>query len=118
MEVSSCRLASLHLLRLEEDLVRVRPVDRSVAHRTGLVFLRLVVERGNRSRTRIYGEGMALKANQVHLAALEQPRIRRAMWHVAGLAAFDLYCLVLVHKRPSLVRVTLETHRILRRRGP
>lgn len=62
--------------RFEEELVRVGAMNRRVAHRAGLIFLCQIVESRRRSGTCIHREGMALKAQQVHLSAFEQVRIR------------------------------------------
>src|SRR5208282_1839149 len=108
------RMASLLPLRLEEKCVGVGAVDRRVAQGAGLILLRLVVEARHRGRPEVQSQGMALQAEDVHLAALQQPRIRRAVGHVASNAALDLHDFMLVDERTSLVRMALETDRILR----
>ena len=59
----------------EENVARVRAVNRGVTKRTGLILDSLVVERGNGRRTRVDGKRMAFQAEQVDLTALEEPRI-------------------------------------------
>ena len=66
-------------------------MDCGVAKRAGLIFLRLIVKGWRGRRTRVGGEGVALKANQIHLAALKQARVRRAMWHMASRTALRLH---------------------------
>jgi hypothetical protein len=104
-------------LRCEEHATGVGAVDRSVAHRARLVFLRLVMERRHRGDRGIHGEGVALQAKQVDLAALEQSRVRRAVRDVAGDAALDLHGGVLVHERSGLIRVAFEANGVLRGGG-
>ena len=94
-------------------------MNRRVAQGAGLILLRLIVEAWSWRRPwpgRIRREGMALQAQQVHLGALQQARIRRAVRRMARGAAFDLHRFVLVDERPGLVRVALEAHQILRAR--
>ena len=76
------------------------------------------MERRDARRSAIDGQRVALQAEQVDLAALEQAWIRGAMRRVAGHAALSLDGCVLVNKRPELVNVTLEADRILRSRSP
>ena len=46
-----------------------------MAQRTGLIFLRLVVERRDGRRRRVDRKRVAFKAEQIYLAALQQARI-------------------------------------------
>ncbi len=103
---------------LQEKCVKIRAVNRGMAQRACRIFLALVMERGNRRRTRILGERVALQAQQVDLGALQQARIGRTMRRVAGDAAFGLDRLVLERERTRLVGVALEADFILRRRRP
>ena len=57
---------------------------------------------------------MALETEQVDLAALEQARVRRAMWRMAGNTTLRPNPMVLEDKRPGLVHVALEADRVLR----
>jgi|ERR1700722_2138477 len=77
----------------------------------------LVVEGRRSRRPAETGLGVALQAQQVYIAQLQHVRIRSAMHQVAGLAAVNLYGLVLEYKRPLLVRMACEADRILRGRG-
>src|ERR1700730_2281084 len=69
-------LTSLPMLHLfEEEAVKVRPMNRNVTEGACLILLCLVMEgRGSRS-PRIDRERVALQAQQVHLATLQQTRI-------------------------------------------
>lgn len=60
---------------------------------------------------------MARKAEQVHVADFQEMRIRRAVRSVAGLATFELHCLMLEHKRPALFHMAGIANRVLRRRS-
>src|SRR5215470_19837234 len=53
------------LLRSEEEVVGVGPVDRGMTTRARLVFLRLAVEGGDRWSRRVNRKGVALQAKQV-----------------------------------------------------
>lgn len=59
---------------------------------------------------------MAFQAQQVHLGALQQARIRRAMGQMASRAALDLNGCMFEHKRAGFVRVALEANQVLRPR--
>ena len=61
---------------------------------------------------------MALEAKQVDVAELQHMRIRPTVRQMARLASLDLYRSMFVHKRPLLIRVTLEADRVLRRGSP
>lgn len=116
--LSCSRLAWPHSLRLEEEFVRIGAVDRRVAERTRLIFLRQVVERGSRGRAAsIHAEGMAFETEQVHLRTFQQPRIGGAVWYMARNTAFNFHRLVLENEWTLLVGVALETDQILRCRG-
>ena len=89
-----------------------------VAHRASLIFLRLVMERWDCRRARVRRERVTLQTQQIHLRAIEQPRIRRAMGRMAAHASFYLYGLVLIHEGSRLVAVALEAAGILCGSGP
>jgi hypothetical protein len=57
---------------------------------------------------------VALQAEQVDVAQFQHVGIWSTVRQVARLASIDLYGRMLEHKRPLLVRVTLEADRILR----
>jgi hypothetical protein len=61
--------------------------------------------------------GMALQAEQIHVAHPQHVRIRVSMRNVAGRAAFDFHRLVLEHERALFVGVAGEADGVLRRRG-
>ena len=88
-------------------------MDRAVAQRAGLEESRLVVEGRSAGRTAESRRGVALEAEQVHVAELQHVRIGPAVNRVAGLAAVDLYRSVLVDKGSLLFGVALEADRIL-----
>ena len=89
-----------------------------VAHRASLVFLRLVMERRDRRSTLVCRECVALEAHQVDVCALEQAGIGRAVGSVAAGTSFHLDGLMLVHERPRLIAMALETAGVLRHRSP
>ena len=84
-----------------------------VAHRAGLIFLRLVMERRDRRGARIRRECMALQAQEIYLRAFEQPWIRGTVRRMASYASFDFHGLVLVHERARFVAVALEAAGVL-----
>ena len=88
-----------------------------VAHRAGLILLRLVVECGSCRRPGVRGKRVALEAQQVYLRALQQARIRGAVRHVARGATLDFHGFMFVNERPGLFRVAGETNQVLRTRG-
>lgn len=61
---------------------------------------------------------MALQAEHIEVAGLEQVRIRRSMWRMARFAAFCLDRLMFENEGPLLVGVAGKADRIPRRRGP
>ena len=67
------------LLLLHEKAVKVRAVNSRVAHGAGRVLLALVMERGNRRRTGILRQGVALQAQQVDV-----PASAIAGWSIRG----------------------------------
>ena len=89
-----------------------------MAQHARLEKARLVVEGRRSRRPAEAGLGVALQAQQVYVAQLQHVGIRSAMHQMAGLATVNLYRLVLEHKRPLLVCVAREAHRILRGRRP
>src|ERR1700682_274027 len=101
-------------LWLEEELVRIRTVNRSMAHGAGLILLGLIMEGRNRGCSHIRGKCVALKAQQVHLCAFEKPRIGTAVRRMAGNAPFGLHRRMLVYERPRFVAVALKAGGVLR----
>ena len=79
---------------------------------------RLVVERRSSRRSTKARRGVALQTEQVDVAQFQHVRIWPAVHQMAGLATIDLYRLVFEYKRSLLVRVALETDRVLRRGSP
>jgi hypothetical protein len=84
-----------------------------VAHRACLILLGLVVKGGRSRDIRILRQRVALKAQQIRLRPLEQPRICGSMWGMTGNATLSLNRLMLKDKRPRLVSVTSEAHLVL-----
>ena len=58
--------------------------------------------------------GMALQAQDIQVARLQQPRVRGAMRHVARHASFRPSSLVFKNKWPLLVHVTSEANSVPR----
>ena len=87
-----------------------------MTHGAGLIFLRLVVERRRCRRARVCRECMAFQAQQVHLAALQQPRVRIPVRRMARRAPLELHRLMFKYEGSLLVRMAFEAHRILRTR--
>jgi len=90
-------------------------VNGGVAQGAGLELRRLVVKSGGVTRHRAKADGVALQAQQVHLAARQQPRILRAMRHVAALAALAAQRGMFKDEWPGLLRVTFQANGSLRR---
>src|SRR5690349_17554282 len=107
----------LHVLRFEEHPVRVGTMYGRMAHRAGLVFLGLVMERRSRGGRSVHRERVAFETNQVYVAALQQPRVRRTMRCVASHATLSLDGSVLPGKWPCLVRMAVEANHVLRSSG-
>lgn len=84
-----------------------------VTHRAGLILLGLVMERWSCGSRRIHRERVALQAEQVYVAALQQPRVRRTVGGMAGDAAFSLDGGVFPGKGTGLVRVAVEADLVL-----
>ena len=99
-------------------MIGVRPVNCDVTGRTRLILLRLVVERQYCGRCGIHRKGVAFQAQQVHLAALQQTRVRGAMGRMARHTSLRLDRGVLESKRPGFIRVAGEANGILGRRRP
>ena len=81
-------------------------MDGGVAQSAGLVLLRLIVETWSGRRVRpswICREGMALKTQEIHLCALQEAGVGRAVRCVARYASFRLYRLMLVDERTGFV---------------
>lgn len=92
-------------------------MNRHVAHGAGLILLRLVVERRFAWREGIDRQGVTLKTKHIHLAALQQARIRGPMRRMARDAAFGLHWSVFEDERPGFVGVTAEANLVLSCRG-
>ena len=110
-------LLSVSPLLPEEDRVGLRPVNLYVAR--GAVLeprSRQVMEAGSAGRAELKYVAVALYAELIDLAALQELRVARAVRRVAGRAAFGLYGRVLEDERPLLVRVALQA-RSVRARG-
>ena len=89
---------------------------RGVTHRAGLILLGLVMKRWSRRSRRIHRERMTLQAEQVHIAALQEPRIRRTVGGVASDAAFSLDGGMFPGEGTSLVSMAVEAdHGLVRR---
>ena len=101
--------------RLEIDLAEVRAVDKCVAHGARLIFLRLVM-RGTDGRLRwhtAHSQGVALQAELVDLADLQQPRVGGAVRNVARGASLSLHGEMLENKGALLVAMALVADLIL-----
>ena len=99
---------------LEECVVHIRPVDLRVAERAGLILSSLVMERRSAGRVRERCR-MARQAQKVHVAYLQQVNVGRAVRGMTRLATFHLHWLMLKYERTTLVGVTREANRVLRR---
>ena len=88
-----------------------------MAKRAGLELRGLVVEAGRVAHDGAKRNGVTLKTEQIHFAALEQARIGRAVRHVATDAAFSALRRVLKDKRPGLFGVAFQANGIAGRRG-
>ena len=84
-----------------------------VAHRAGLILLSLVMERWSRGSRRIHRERVALQAEQVYVAALQQPRIRRTVRGMARNATFSFDWRMFPGEWTGLIRVAVEADLIL-----
>jgi len=98
-------------------MVSVRPVNCHMTHGAGMVLLRLIVECRNRRSAGIHREGVALKTEQVDVAAPQQPRIGRSVRHVAGHATLGFYRRVLEREGAGFVGVAVEAKLVLGRGG-
>ena len=78
-----------------------------------LVLCRLVVEGRDAGRAGINRQGMAFEAQQVHLAALEQAHICRAVGHMTTDASLRLHRRVLINEGAGFIRVAFHAHDIL-----
>src|SRR4029077_9163435 len=77
----------------------------------------LVMERWCGRSRRVHGQRVALKAEQVYVAALQQARVRRTMGGMASHAAFGLDGRMLPGERTGLVSMAIEANHILRGGG-
>jgi hypothetical protein len=102
------------LLWFEEEVIRVRSVNRDVARRAGLILLRLVMECWDCRSCGIHRQRMTLETQQIDIAATQQPRIRRSMRRMASDAPFDFHRRVLERERTGLVGMAIEAELILR----
>ena len=114
----ACRGLLILKLLPKEDRAEVRAVDRHVAEGTSLVFRCLVVKRRHPRYGGIDCQRVAVQAQQVDLAVIQQPGVGRAVRHVTGDAALDLDGLVLVNEGARLVRVAVEADHVLGGTGP
>src|SRR6476620_6403015 len=71
------------------------------------------MKRWSRGSRRIHRERMTLQAEQVYVAALQEPRIRRTVGGVASDAAFSLDGGMFPGKGTGLVRVAVEADLVL-----
>ena len=92
-------------------------MDRYMTHGASLVLLRLIVKRGNCRRGGINRERVAFKAEQVDVAAAQQPWIGRTMRRMAGHATFGLDWRMLKGEWAGFISVAIETELVLRSRG-
>jgi hypothetical protein len=79
--------------------------------------LGLVVKGGRSRDIRILRQRVALKAQQIRLRPLEQPRICGSMWGMTRNATLSLDRLMFEDKGPCLISVTAEANLILRSSG-
>ena len=85
----------------------------NVAHCARLIFLALVMERWQPWHSAVLRERVAFEAQQIHLSALQQSRIRRTVRQVAGNTALSFYRLVLKYERPRLICMAFEADLVL-----
>src|SRR3974377_1197149 len=88
-----------------------------MTERAGLILLRLVMKRRGCRWTRAGGKRMTLQAEQIHLCAFEQSRIRGPVRRVAGNTPLHLHDFVFVNERPLLISVALVARLVLSRSG-
>ena len=88
-----------------------------VAKRASLVFLRLIVERRDSRSHGVHGKCVALEAEQVHLAALQQAWIGGSVRRMASHTTFSLHRSVLKGEGARFVRVAIEADHVLRGSG-
>src|SRR5689334_631272 len=103
------------LLELEEIPVRVGTVNCYMTRRARLILHRLVMERGNTRGCRVDRQRVTFKAEQVHLTALQQTRIRRSVWGVTDHATFRLHGSMFEDERACLVCMAAKANLILGR---
>ena len=84
-----------------------------VTHRAGLILLGLVMERWSGRSRHIHRERVALQTNQVYVAPLQQPRVRRPVRGMASDATFSLDGRMFPGEGAGLVRVAVETDLVL-----
>ena len=89
-----------------------------MADRTCLILGGLVVERRCTRRREIHRGRVALQAKRVHVAHVQQARIRGAVRRVATDAAFCLEHWMLINERSSRLHVALGANGILVSGGP
>ena len=84
-----------------------------MANNARLILRRLIVERGNARSRKVRRRRMALHAHGVHVGAIEQARIRSAVWCVAGSAPLGLYNVMLIDKRARRLGMALDANSVL-----
>lgn len=90
---------------LEQHVARVRPVNRGMAHRAGLILLRQVVRGPDWTLCR---NGVALQTEQTGLADPQQARIRSAVCRMTTGAAFRFHRQMFKDEGSLLVGVALR----------
>ena len=101
--------------RLEIDLAEVRAVNKCVTHGARLIFLRLVM-RGTNGRLRwhtAHRQRVALQAELVDLADLQQPRVGGSVRNVARGASLGPYREMLENKGALLFAMALVADLVL-----
>ena len=91
-------------------------MDCFMAYRASLILRRLVMKIWRSRSSAEGGSRMALQAENVQVAGLDQAGIGRTMWGMAGHAAFGLYWLVLENEWSLLIDVAVEADSIPRGR--
>jgi hypothetical protein len=101
-------------LSSHEPLVRVRAVNRHMAEGAGLELRVLVMEGGRLQRSRCADAAVAFETKLVHVAALEQARIRRSVRRMARHAAVGFLRCMLEDERADGLGVALPADDVLR----
>ena len=103
---------------LKEELVKIGAVNLDVAHGARLIFLALVVERGQPRHTAVLCNRVAFKAEEIHLTAFEQTRISGPVRTMTGNTTLGLDGPVLKREGPRLIGMALEADLVLRGSRP